>query len=318
MILSHDKKCGQRKLSESLVFTTASLLAVALGLYKSKHGFKDLAHKGKRVGAVVHILSVLSVWVMIGLVIYIFGSPIFRTVWREPVYVAITTCISMSTITYIVARRLSGMVFGRNSLDGVNYEMFSHKFSQKQREVIAVHEVGHLLAHATIATNALPETVAKVGGGMKGVAGYVRSMKSVTQSPMPTEAWLKWECQMLMAGVIAEYVVYGQGTYGADSDMRRWHVIATVILQNGLTEYPFPAGDNDRDRDTRWHSYNQLLKDHRTAVFSFINKNKGLLFNAANELQFKGTLKNKDCRRILKQVKGKNLIQRVGRHDLEL
>lgn len=297
------------------VFLFAGMTILILGFIKSKPAFFGVRYKGQRLAAIIHLFALAITWTGTAAATAFGGPYIFSYIWPHPDRVALVVSVVIGVTAYQTLKFIVKKIFGGES---TSFQMFSRGFSQEQRRTIAVHESGHLLLHAGVELSALPKTVAVLGGGLKGVAGYVRSMKSVKQSRMPNAAWMTWECQMLLAGVLAEYVIYESGTYGAGSDMERWNEIAQTLLRSGLTRYPFPLSDDQTSRQVRMQSYKELLQEHRTSVHNFLTVNQKLLFQTANELQAKKKLDDTDCRRILKQVKGREYITILRQSDLEI
>lgn len=302
-------------LSAQTVFDAVSIAVVVLGIIKSKDALLAITTKGLRTSAFRYIVGVQLVWLPTAGAVHYFGLDLLKFIWRRPDLTALVVSVAIAMVAYTVFNFLIKVLTGQKK--AASYSIFAAGFSQEQRQLIAVHEMGHLLAHATIARESMPPLMAKVSSGVNGVAGYVRSVGDIRRLRLPTAARLEWECLMLLAGVTAEEVVYGQSTTGAGDDLNRWHNLATILLTQGLTRYPFPTDKSETSVAVRVDSYRDLLTEQKKRVFMFLSLNKNLLIRAADELQAKQKLSDTDCRRILSQVKNTNYITSIGRFDLE-
>jgi cell division protease FtsH len=123
-------------------------------------------------------------------------------------------------------------------------ERRSRVISEKEKKVIAYHEGGHALV-----SHALPnaDPVHKVSIVSRGQAlGYTLNLPTEDRF-LVTRSELIDELAMLLGGRVAEEIVFGDPTTGAQNDiMRATRIAKQMVTQFGMSDLgPLQFGDND-------------------------------------------------------------------------
>lgn len=133
----------------------------------------------------------------------------------------------------------------------VAYAGFVRRMTDDERHKVAVHEAGHLLLFGLLSEipEGLEVRVAEETG-KESVRGQVKM--SLGFDVLTTETRLRWLMWMLMAGMEAQFVVFGERSDGADTDMQEWRHAALRYLASGFGEDVLcsaPAAETDDARN---------------------------------------------------------------------
>ncbi len=118
---------------------------------------------------------------------------------------------------------------------GADREMLA---SQRERQIVAVHESGHAVASSLLSPENRLARVSILPAG-HGAAGY--NLCVPPERIMVEKRHLESQIQVLLAGRAAEQVVFGNGalTAGASSDLARATELAvTMVMELGMRDEP--------------------------------------------------------------------------------
>lgn len=110
-------------------------------------------------------------------------------------------------------------------------EKKSRVLNDKEKEIVAYHEVGHAMVGAVIAGGDTIEKISIVPRGMAAL-GYTLQLPTEDRF-LRDEAELKAQIAMMLGGRSAEEVVFGSITTGASNDLQR----ATDLAEQMVTTY---------------------------------------------------------------------------------
>lgn len=110
-------------------------------------------------------------------------------------------------------------------------EKKSRVLNEKEKKIVAYHEVGHALVGAAVGGTSKVEKISIVPRGMAAL-GYTLQLPTEDRFLM-SEAELKGEIATLLGGRSAEEVVFGSITTGASNDLQR----ATDLAERMVTTY---------------------------------------------------------------------------------
>jgi len=199
-------------------------------------------------------------------------------------------------------------------------EKKSRVISDKERDIIAYHEVGH-----AILSNVLPEAdpVHKVSILPRGMAlGYTLQLP-VQDKHLVSRSEVLDQITVMMGGRVAEEMVFNEVTSGAQNDLQRATEMARkMVCEFGMSKLgPRTFGRKDRQiflgRDiAEMKDYSEETADkidneveaiidscHKRAQ-EILSNNKESLHNIAKALKEKETLENHDLEEALKDLKG--------------
>lgn len=140
----------------------------------------------------------------------------------------------------ILAARANKKVIGMDELEEAierviaGPEKKSRRLSEREKEMVAYHEVGHALV-----AKALPlcDPVHKVSIVSRGMALGVTISLPAEDKYLSTKEELKQRIAMAMGGRAAEEIVFGDVTSGAENDIQRATQIARrMVTQWGMSE----------------------------------------------------------------------------------
>lgn len=186
-------------------------------------------------------------------------------------------------------------------------ERKSHLMSAKEKEISAYHEAGH-----AIIGKLLPNTdpIHKVSVISRGVAlGYTWSMPAEDRK-LYSQAKFEDEIAQLLGGYVAEKIIFGQVTTGAQSDLKRASKIARdMATVYGMSEKLGPVvlaekeemtflgrdiAENRNYSDEKAYEIDQevtsIIKASQKVAAEVLTKNKALLKTIADQLVSKETI----------------------------
>jgi hypothetical protein len=293
------------------VFTIASLVPLSLGCIIILSQTRASFVPGKRVGFLLASILTILRWGIPAAIIFFGGLPTLKLIWNNAIYISIFISLSLALFSYIIISAVLKKTFIPKD-HFVFFNSMVPAFSKDQRKIIAHHEAGHLVLHSACHESALPPFLeARITKGLTGTAGYVLSFPSSNKMKFPSKDYLTWECLMLLAGDLSTEISLGKRYIGASSDLESWYSIATKMLRNGLTDYPFPMGS--ANAEVRWLSYSNLLNDHRKIVTLFLKSNEILINEISVKLDRKGKLNFKECRNFLSYAQNIELLPAISK-----
>ncbi len=107
--------------------------------------------------------------------------------------------------------------------------------TEKEKERVAYHESGHTLVAETVPTAEPVHKVSIIPRGMAAL-GYTLQLP-VQEKFLSTEQELKDQLAILLGGRVAEEIIYGDVSSGAQNDLERASEIArTMVTQLGMSD----------------------------------------------------------------------------------
>jgi len=193
-------------------------------------------------------------------------------------------------------------------------ERKSRVMSEKEREIVATHEMGHALVALTV-PNADP--VHRVSIIPRGAAALGMTMQRPLEDRyLMTEPELKDRLAILLGGRTAEQIAFGQISTGAQNDLERATEIArAMVVEYGMSEKLGPLSfgrDGFRGAEGRLlfpgerpemseqtarvvdEEVSRIVSEARDRAREIIEGKKGLLYRLAELLMIREVLEGKD------------------------
>ena len=197
-------------------------------------------------------------------------------------------------------------------------EKKSRVISDKEKSIIAYHEVGHAIL-SKLLPNADP--VHKVSVLPRGLAlGYTLQLP-IEDKYLVSKSEVLDQITVLLGGRVAEETIFNEVTSGAHNDLSRATELAKrMVCEFGMSDLgPRTFGKKDRQiflgrdiaemKDYSEETADSIDKEVRSIINKcydkakdLITKNKSKLDNIAKELREKETLEGEDLERLLKDV----------------
>jgi cell division protease FtsH len=196
-------------------------------------------------------------------------------------------------------------------------EKKSRVLSEKERDIVAHHEMGHALVASSVAH---ADPVHKVTIIPRGVAALGMTYQLPTEDRfLMTRSELEDRIAVLLGGRVAEELVYGEISTGAHNDLERATELSRLMVTKygmserlGLATYgdraPLflkgPGGGGDRDySDATARAIDEevsaILDRTQDRVRGVLTAKKSVLVNAAAELKRVETLEGDRLKRLL-------------------
>ncbi|MCX5726593.1 MAG: hypothetical protein NT030_05395 [Candidatus Saganbacteria bacterium] len=197
-------------------------------------------------------------------------------------------------------------------------EKKSRVISDKEKSIIAYHEVGHAIL-SKLLPNADP--VHKVSVLSRGMAlGYTLQLP-IEDKYLVSKSEVLDQITVLLGGRVAEETIFNEVTSGAHSDLSRATELAKrMVCEFGMSDLgPRTFGKKDRQiflgrdiaelKDYSEETAGSIDKEVRSIINEcydkakdLITKNKSKLDNIAKELREKETLEGEDLKKLLADV----------------
>lgn len=166
----------------------------------------------------------------------------------------------------------------------------------------AVHEAGHALFLGLLPSIGeecrvliwSPATASKMKAHLDGCVSL-----TLPGHVVANELGLLLRMRMVLAGMLAERLVFGSATLGAASDLQAWSKMAHDYLSNGFGGLFVPQPSSEDHRQMNLELMRQLHHDQEKAVQQFLLSNRDLLLEVATEAAQKKELVPSDLRRLL-------------------
>lgn len=148
----------------------------------------------------------------------------------------------------------------------------------------SVHEAGHLLLYAALATlpDDLAVSIATSLGPSDRSRGFVQS--GLSSPDVFKERYLLWLMLVKLAGNEAEYIALGDRTDGAADDNAQWLQFATAYLASGFGDVFFMDEQSSTQIAHNRSVLNDLKADHVALLRSFLQHNRALLDELAGAI----------------------------------
>ncbi len=197
-------------------------------------------------------------------------------------------------------------------------EKKSRVLSEKERDIVAHHEMGHALV-ATSVEHADP--VHKVSIIPRGIAALGMTYQRPTEDRyLLTRSELEDRLAVMLGGRVAEEIVYGEVSTGAHNDLERATELARLMVTRyGMSERlgPLTFGNDQRAQFLRGAGLSEgrdyseetarvideevraIVERSLSRVRSILGAKKGILLRGAEELKTRETLEGEALRRLL-------------------
>jgi cell division protease FtsH len=180
----------------------------------------------------------------------------------------------------------------------------THRLTDKEKEIVAVHELGHALVSQFL-PNASP--VAKISVVGKGEQlGYTRPYQREGRYLMSKDMLLDG-IATLMGGRVAEELMYPENekTDGASSDLQ----VLRDLLDYAVTEVGFGNGyvlpDKEHDRETLRRQIDLMVSQAEKRALNVLTSHYYELFKLKDILVKREALTGKEFREILRSIENK-------------
>lgn len=174
------------------------------------------------------------------------------------------------------------------------------KVIDNEKKIVAYHESGHAIL-SLLTNNKELRKISIIPTGTS--LGFVYNLPNEDKY-LYTKSQLENEIKVLLAGKIAEELIFGESTSGASNDLRKASNIALrMVREYGMDEENglLLAGENDpisKEERTRAES---ILKKCYKECTKNLEKHKDLLELLANELLDKEVLNSDDLKDLIKK-----------------
>ncbi|MBI2543761.1 MAG: ATP-dependent metallopeptidase FtsH/Yme1/Tma family protein [Candidatus Rokubacteria bacterium] len=197
-------------------------------------------------------------------------------------------------------------------------EKRSRVLSDKERDIVAHHEMGHALMAASVEH---ADPVHKVTIIPRGVAALGMTYQRPTEDRyLLTRSELEDRIAVMLGGRVAEEIVYGEVSTGAHNDLEQASVLARLMVTRyGMSERlgPLTFGDGERGQFLRGtglgevRDYSEetarvideevraIVERSLARVRSVLGAKKAILLRGADELKTRETLEGDFLRRLL-------------------
>ncbi len=178
-------------------------------------------------------------------------------------------------------------------------EKLERRPSDEEMKRICCHEAGHALVAETVR----PGSVAQVTVSPRGnVLGFVRH-SAFEDRYLYSKELLEEEIQILLAGAIAEEIIFGSRSTGAGNDFKRALEISKNIVLHGMSS----IGVVDRETappDVIANATNDIIKRAETVTLNILRGNRAVLIRLSEKLFQNETVSAKELKKYF-QMPGK-------------
>ncbi len=197
-------------------------------------------------------------------------------------------------------------------------EKRSRVLSEKERDIVAHHEMGHALVAASVEH---ADPVHKVSIIPRGIAALgMTYQRPVEDRYLLTRSELEDRIAVMLGGRVAEEIVYGEVSTGAHNDLERATDLARLMVTRyGMSERlgPLTFGDDQRGQFLRGAGFpverdyseetarvideevRAIVERSLTRVRGILGAKKATLLRGAEELKTRETLEGEPLRRLL-------------------
>ena len=197
-------------------------------------------------------------------------------------------------------------------------EKRSRVLSEKERDIVAHHEMGHALVAASVEH---ADPVHKVSIIPRGIAALgMTYQRPVEDRYLLTRSELEDRIAVMLGGRVAEEIVYGEVSTGAHNDLERATDLARLMVTRyGMSERlgPLTFGDDQRGQFLRGAGFpverdyseetarvideevRAIVERSLARVRGLLGAKKAILLRGAEELKTRETLEGEPLRRLL-------------------
>ncbi|MTV50259.1 AAA family ATPase [Heliobacillus mobilis] len=187
----------------------------------------------------------------------------------------------------------------KNSIEKVLLgEAGDRKALEEELWRVAIHET----AHALFSEWERPGSVARLTIAPRGRAlGYLRQVPP-EEKVLETEKDLIGGIRVALAGLVAEQLVFEQGSTGAGQDLQNASHLVRRIIMSGLSELG-PVDAVEIPETIRFRELQKIMTSEQEHVRETLEQNKDLLVNIAKYLREKETLSGDEFREQMNQYR---------------
>lgn len=173
-------------------------------------------------------------------------------------------------------------------------EKAQHKVSTDEKRRVAIHEAGHALMNEYVR----PDSVGSVTISPRGKAlGFVRQTPA-EETLLHTTDYLKGQINILLAGAIAEELIYGNRSTGARNDFEKSLELAQLIVYSGLSTLGI-VSESSLPKEKLHNTVSEILRQCEESTRSVLNSSILTLNNLADILTDREKLSGDELRAIL-------------------
>lgn len=176
--------------------------------------------------------------------------------------------------------------------------------SQRDTEITAIHEAGHALVTVLQGLKVSKVSIAPYSGGIGGVT--MRDMDIEFDQKLKLKTDMENDIRVLLAGMLAEEIKYGEHTQGCSSDLAE----ATKTIYSMVTSYGqgrgllnentlMELGINHLIESKIIGECNEMLEIYRKETLRLLEQNKDKLYEIAELLEKETTIFGKDVHGIV-------------------
>ncbi|MSU54740.1 MAG: ATP-dependent metallopeptidase FtsH/Yme1/Tma family protein [Candidatus Staskawiczbacteria bacterium] len=217
----------------------------------------------------------------------------------------------------LAARQNKTQVFQMEFLEAVEKVMLgperkSHILSKKEKEIVAYHEAGHALVSASIPGTEPVRKISIISRGMAG--GYTLQIPS-EDNKLRTKTQFLAEIAMLLGGMAAERLIFGEMTTGASNDLEKASHLARRIVKDWGMSSLGPISFEDKENTMMGagfeNNYSEavaekidkeietLLRSAEKRATEIVAKRKDMLIKIAKTLVEKETIEREEFEKII-------------------
>jgi vesicle-fusing ATPase len=173
-------------------------------------------------------------------------------------------------------------------------EKLERRPSGEELRRIAVHETGH----AIISEYARPGSISTITITSRGNAlGYIRQIPE-EDFYLYTKDYLEGQIRVLVAGAVAESIVYDNRSTGATGDFQEAVKMAKRIIGSGLSELGIVCND-DLPQSLIHRTVSKIIRKQEEVVYGILKPLKNLLQSITDVLVENERLSGDELRRQL-------------------
>ncbi|ABO50444.1 Vesicle-fusing ATPase [Desulforamulus reducens MI-1] len=173
-------------------------------------------------------------------------------------------------------------------------EKLDRRPNPEELKRVAVHETGHaLMSELSRPGSVSALTVTPRGGAL----GYMRQTPE-DDTFLYTKDYLENQIAVMLAGAVAEEVIYGNRSTGASNDYEKALQTAETIIRSGMSRLGVVSLEN-LPGDLKHNVVSEILKEQEQRVMNYITSHKEFLILTMDVLLEKEKISGEDFRSLL-------------------
>jgi cell division protease FtsH len=200
----------------------------------------------------------------------------------------------------LALRENSSVIMQRHLIESIDKVSLGEKLDRRPHKEelwrIAVHEVGH----AVVSEKVRPGSVAALTIISRGQAlGYTRQIPK-NDSYLYTETYLRAQLKILLAGLVAEELLLGSGSTGAQGDLEHAVSIVKKMIQAGMSSLGL-ISVNDTSNACLQEAISEILNQEKQETKRILQEQRSHVVALAHKLMEKERLEGEELRASLSQ-----------------